>query len=567
MNYAITISQIEGTTTNVKLFGARGNGISDDSAAIQKAINYISVMGSGTVIIPEGQYLIRNNIILKNKVNLVGVKGRSELIFDDTFNGVKEDSGTPKYQPAIWNEHKKNTYDQATADGFLIKDIVFRKHTNIVDFNTVLFLRNTNGVVIDGCKFDISGTTAAVAIYAHGCNYNLSLINNEFINLTGANESGGVWICNLTDNPNEINKTFNVHIENNTFVIKSGSESLAIYGRDGLIKKAVILNNKFTTLKDAIISQSKVLSLYGRTSATGRENAGVEDITVSNNFFEIEEIDAFVISVGSINSSTDIINNVLIDSNIIKFKTEMTTPSGIGIAGYEIGQSYNVTVSNNKIMNYGSHAVRYGIYNIKNVNSNILTGTFSQAAISNCNLVINNYISDNLHENGWAIRNSFIVRNNVINNCNQGIAVSNPGHYSIVDNTITLSGSASAVGVYTLTSNSVDYIKGNIIYQNNANSIAFKLYSGQITMIDNAKFGDGKYIDGTVVLVRAYNNRIDDLGYDTSYPGRITDNEVQDALPIGHIIWISNAMTNEVGLWKKAPGNGADKWESIKFIK
>jgi len=63
----------------VKNFGVVGNGIADDTAAIQSAINAASSNG-GTVLIPEGTYLISGgNLLLKSNVCLMGVGPRSIL--------------------------------------------------------------------------------------------------------------------------------------------------------------------------------------------------------------------------------------------------------------------------------------------------------------------------------------------------------------------------------------------------------------------------------------------------------------------------------------------------------
>jgi len=79
-------------------------------------------------------------------------------------------------------------------------------------------------------------------------------------------------------------------------------------------------------------------------------------------------------------------------------------------------------------------------------------------------------------------------------------------------------------------------------------------------MLNNIKSGPGRYLDGSVVLVYSQGNKIDDFGYDTFYPGRILDNEIQDALPVGHISWDTKALSPAIGWRKIATGNGSDKW-------
>lgn len=62
--------RLEDILINVKDFGAIGDGITDDSIAIQTAIDSVE---SGSIFFPFGQYVISATIILKNNIHLVGV--------------------------------------------------------------------------------------------------------------------------------------------------------------------------------------------------------------------------------------------------------------------------------------------------------------------------------------------------------------------------------------------------------------------------------------------------------------------------------------------------------------
>lgn len=55
---------------DVRRYGAKGDGATDDSAAIQKAIDAANTAGGGTVYFPAGEYV--GNVILKQGVYLVG---------------------------------------------------------------------------------------------------------------------------------------------------------------------------------------------------------------------------------------------------------------------------------------------------------------------------------------------------------------------------------------------------------------------------------------------------------------------------------------------------------------
>src|SRR5260370_11207913 len=65
---------------SVKDFGAKGDGLADDTAAIQATINVASAGGGGTVFFPPGTYLIStlgkgpmaNIISLKSNITIAG---------------------------------------------------------------------------------------------------------------------------------------------------------------------------------------------------------------------------------------------------------------------------------------------------------------------------------------------------------------------------------------------------------------------------------------------------------------------------------------------------------------
>lgn len=68
----VTIMTGANLWTNVKTFGAKGDGTTDDTTAIQNAFN--SVRSSGTLLIPPGQYVFSSPIIWPNKdsVTVIG---------------------------------------------------------------------------------------------------------------------------------------------------------------------------------------------------------------------------------------------------------------------------------------------------------------------------------------------------------------------------------------------------------------------------------------------------------------------------------------------------------------
>lgn len=84
---------------NVKDFGAVGNGISVDSVAIQRAIDYCETIGGGTVYIPEGKYLC-GTVHLKSNVHVFLDHGATVLGSKnpDDFDPYEEDAANTEFQ-------------------------------------------------------------------------------------------------------------------------------------------------------------------------------------------------------------------------------------------------------------------------------------------------------------------------------------------------------------------------------------------------------------------------------------------------------------------------------------
>lgn len=64
-----------GDVFNVKAYGATGDGVTDDTAAIQAAIDAAEAAGSGRVLLPAGDYLVSAMLTLTgNDIEIVGLK-------------------------------------------------------------------------------------------------------------------------------------------------------------------------------------------------------------------------------------------------------------------------------------------------------------------------------------------------------------------------------------------------------------------------------------------------------------------------------------------------------------
>ena len=98
--YGINTIKYKGSQTSVVEFGAKGDGITDDTTAIQNAITYINNSDGGVVSFPEGEYLVSSSLIINDsKVELIGYGvGKTKITtvsaidlikVNPTYNGYK----------------------------------------------------------------------------------------------------------------------------------------------------------------------------------------------------------------------------------------------------------------------------------------------------------------------------------------------------------------------------------------------------------------------------------------------------------------------------------------------
>ena len=73
-NKRIAFSALIGMSNfaNVKAYGAKGDGVSDDTAAIQAALNAAYAAGGGTVYLPPATYMITAKLLLQTGCRLTG---------------------------------------------------------------------------------------------------------------------------------------------------------------------------------------------------------------------------------------------------------------------------------------------------------------------------------------------------------------------------------------------------------------------------------------------------------------------------------------------------------------
>jgi hypothetical protein len=84
-----TFSMIDGAPLNVRDYGAVGNGTTDDTAAIQAAINAGQTSGK-TVYLPAADYLVTTSLVISAPVTFVGDGWESNLLVAAAFSGSSD---------------------------------------------------------------------------------------------------------------------------------------------------------------------------------------------------------------------------------------------------------------------------------------------------------------------------------------------------------------------------------------------------------------------------------------------------------------------------------------------
>lgn len=197
--------RIDGTDSiehefNVKAYGAVGDGVVDDTVAINNAI--IAANGGGTVFLPKGTYRITSSILMLSHVRLVGGGTDITYIFMDTAAGAFVGIS------AIGTED--NLMSNIALEGFSIYGVWATKLGTAIRLEWAIYYSFIRDVKIYG---------VAIGIYATSC-YGLGL---DKVNVWQCSDTGyylgahsnGVTLLNCTA---EANTNYNVYVTGSAVV-------------------------------------------------------------------------------------------------------------------------------------------------------------------------------------------------------------------------------------------------------------------------------------------------------------------------------------------------------------
>jgi len=260
MNYAYAKDTSD--TIDVKSFGAVGDGITDDTAAIKKALaseyRYITIN--------PGQYKVTDNLVVTDKV----ISAYKATIYtDNTFVGTLTHSGNKQSLILIRNGINETEISGLTVESRETKEIRCKGDIDI---------RDCSNVIIQDCNF-LNETNMGIAYDSNIDLYsgwdNITIKNNKMTLNTNASSGGCIWVRNFYNEED----CSNLLIEDNTCIKNSHDEIVAIF--HGEMSNIIICNNDFTTKSGTKSSSPYAFSI-------GSSSANLKNVSFINNTANVE---------------------------------------------------------------------------------------------------------------------------------------------------------------------------------------------------------------------------------------------------------------------------------------
>lgn len=297
----VTYSMIDGASVNVFDYGATGDGVTDDTAAINAALAYLESVGGGTLYFPFGTYYITDSI--ENQTNpsasislqLIGEaatvincnptvysNGAISLIYN-ALNTVLVQNLTVQCN----SKTARGITIQSTGDAI---DVAIVSNCQIYDVNAV----NNAGV---------TSNVHAIGIYSTGWGYNASVTDCVAYNVTRAKTAlacQGIVVSGMQNSLVSNNSVYNVRHSG-----IAGDKTDA----DGIVVFSQSTAGNYQKSSATIINNS-IRQCEGRFVKLQTNGSSVVENNLMSNSGSIELIDNFT-GVDSQTGDSTIANNTV----------------------------------------------------------------------------------------------------------------------------------------------------------------------------------------------------------------------------------------------------------------
>lgn len=387
---------IKNDIVNVKQFGAKGDGTTDDSTAIQKTIDYGKI-----VKFTDGNYLINTQLNLKSNTKLIGNKKATIKT-----NGLSNNyllRGDGNY--IATNIYKYIITGEEESKNFVLVD-------NNINYSFTIpgkyFVANNEVVIVP--RF--LNATVRTVNFSNNIEFEISLeVTENTNNMYNITASSTLSSNQLPNNYIENVEIDGINFENSNYSLNNKN----LYAIGLFVCKNIKIKN--CTAKNLCLFHSQInVNISASTSTDNYINFGMntnmlnDNIVLENNVINGKQ-ENDILEIQENTSAIYILysKNILITNNNIKW-----TNNGISLWGGNVGGSYlslkdsikfcnNIVVTNNKIENVKNGGIWSSrAFNIT-VSNNYLDnggdvgidfeGTLNAVADGN---VVNNFINGNL---------------------------------------------------------------------------------------------------------------------------------------------------------------------------
>lgn len=192
--------ELEGVKNNhlslsVKDFGAKGDGVTDDTNAILNAINKAINSNVRAVFIPSGVYIISQSIIITSPIRITG-NGIGEsftptaIVKNGDFPGIVIHSR----DVVLENFSVKGRKNVDTSDGIIVGDEGYNAQSCVIK-NVILHQNGGNGITLRQCNNGVFDNIITLYNGASGFNTHATTEANYSGNIINITNSYGNGVC------------------------------------------------------------------------------------------------------------------------------------------------------------------------------------------------------------------------------------------------------------------------------------------------------------------------------------------------------------------------------------
>lgn len=451
---------------NVKDFGAKGDGVVDDTLSVQSAL-----ATGKSVYIPAGEYHITSNLALQSNTHVFS-EGATFLV-----KGTWTDSTGGHYA------RKRAVVYGQSVENVKIEGIEIAINFNTVDTslaNTGWMLRDCKRIELTRCKttHSVARTEALSGFDLEHTNTNIWINKCLFVNKTG-NEFGGCWVRQIATGTS----TSGIWITENEFTKDSGDECLAVYGVDGLVSDVYIEDNIFRGTGD-LYAHGQLISVFPFDSDPTASNRNIH--ITGNSIYDTGFVNE-VIRIGQTGEEDRVCNDIVVSGNYIKYTN---SGSAAAVIRYIQNTGSRVICKDNIIEQDGGSqisAIIRGDFSL--VEGNIITAS-SDFTFYNC-LRVNDNVANNTAPNGYAFYNVEDFSDNVCTSSLAGTVFGRNIRTRVKNNTFTVTGSVASFVTNNIGSTTPSFwIEGNVIEatQSQTATLTFANPAGNDNVLLNNNF-------------------------------------------------------------------------------